>query len=272
MAIRLTIGAMALLLAMAAPAQPVRAPVCNLAAPDAARAGPAESCAQAWFDHNLKLNDLLAVGTHNSYKSGIPAPVLDLIRKAAPGSADELDYAHRPLSEQLDAGARQLEIDVFADPEGGRFVDPAGWRAAGLRLDPAQRAALAEPGFKVLHIPDVDLASHCLALADCLGVIRRWSLAHPGHAPILLMFNAKTDPAPLPQGAAVLPFDHAAFLALDQAILAVFPRSALITPDQVQGRYPSLRDAVLHGNWPRLGAARGKIMFALDEGPDKVAA
>ena len=27
-----------------------------------------------------------------------------------------LDYAHRPLVEQLDAGARQLEIDVLNDP------------------------------------------------------------------------------------------------------------------------------------------------------------
>jgi hypothetical protein len=31
----------------------------------------------------------------------------------------------------------------------------------------------------------------------------------------------------------------------------------LLTPDDVQGHYPTLREAVLHDNWPKLGAARG---------------
>ncbi len=46
----------------------------------------------------------------------------------------------------------------------------------------------------------------------------------------------------------------------------------MITPDQVQGGYPTLREAVLKRGWPSLGAARGKVMFALDEGPAHVAA
>jgi hypothetical protein len=46
----------------------------------------------------------------------------------------------------------------------------------------------------------------------------------------------------------------------------------LLTPDDVQGHYPTLREAVLHDNWPKLGAARGRILFALDENAAKVAA
>jgi membrane-associated phospholipid phosphatase len=245
------------------------APRCDLAAVDAAGAGA--GCQRAWMDRNLKLNDLVTVGTHNSYKTEPPDAILALIRAAAPDRAIELDYGHRPLSEQLDAGARQLEIDVYNDPQGGRFLDPAGLKAAGIALDPARRAALAEPGFKVMHVQDIDVLSSCATLKACLGIVRRWSLAHPDHAPILLMFNAKSDPAPLPGGVDALPFDAAAFDALDREVRAVFPSQALITPDDVQGAYPTLREAVLHGAWPTLGQARGKVLFALDEDPPKVA-
>jgi membrane-associated phospholipid phosphatase len=256
-------------LGLAAPgsAEPAK---CDLAAKDAASAGA--GCARAWIDRNLKLNDLVAVGTHNSYKGALPPAVMALVRAKRPEEADGLDYGHRPLSEQLDAGARQLEIDVYYDPRGGRYADPVGLRAAGEALDPARRAAFAGPGFKVMHIQDVDVFSTCVRLVDCLGAIRRWSLAHPDHAPILLMFNAKTDASPAPGGTDALAFDAAAFDALDAEVRSVFPPSALITPDDVQGAYPSLREAVLAGNWPRLGAARGKVLFALDEPPEKTAA
>lgn len=261
------IGALAIL-PMATPARASTAP-CDLAAHSAKEAG--DGCAAAWIDANLRLNDLVTVGTHNSYKTAIPDAVMARIRAAAPDKADSIDYRHRSLSEQLDAGARQLEIDVYYDPRGGRYLDPAGLRAAGISLDPARRAALAEPGFKVMHIQDVDVLSSCVTLRACLGTVQRWSLAHPGHAPILLMFNAKADRSPLPGGVDALPFDTAAFDALDREIREVLPARSLITPDDVQGRYPTLREAVLHHGWPTLGQARGKILFALDEGPETVA-
>jgi len=242
---------------------------CNLTATDLVGAGA--GCARAWMDHNLKLNDLVTVGTHNSYKTAVPDAVLALIRKAAPQQADEIDYRHRPLAEQLDAGVRQIEIDVYADPAGGRYLDPAGLRVAGVTLDPARRAALAEPGFKVMHVQDLDVLSSCVTLRECLGVVRRWSLDHPDHVPIMLMFNAKADAAAMPGGMDALPFDAATFDALDREIRAVFPPASLITPDDVQRGYPTLRQAVLHDAWPRLGQARGKVLFALDEEPAVVA-
>jgi membrane-associated phospholipid phosphatase len=263
-------AAAALLVSCVLSAGALAAPVrCDVAAADAAGAGA--GCQRAWMDRNLKLNDLVTVGTHNSYKTEPPAAVLALVRAVAPERADELDYGHRPLSEQLDAGARQLEIDVYYDPDGGRFLNPVALGSAGIALDPARRAALAEPGFKVMHVQDVDVLSSCVTLRACLGIVRRWSLAHPDHAPIMLMFNAKTDPSPAPGGVAALPFDSTAFDALDAEVRAVFPPQALITPDDVQGAWPTLREAVLHDAWPTLGQARGKVLFALDEDADKVA-
>jgi len=242
---------------------------CDLTAQQIEDAGA--GCQRAWMDHNLKLNDIVSVGTHNSYKVELPEQIMAMLRASAPESAEELDYRHRPLTEQLDAGARQLEIDVYNDPQGARFIAPVGLRAAGLALAPAQLAALAEPGFKVMHVQDIDVLSSCASWRDCLGIVRRWSLAHPDHAPILIMVNAKTDKAALPGGVAALPFDSAAFDALDEDVRAEFPPEALITPDDVQAGCPTLREAVLSGGWPSLGKARGRVMFALDEDAAKIA-
>jgi hypothetical protein len=38
----------------------------------------------------------------------------------------------------------------------------------------------------------------------------------------------------------------------------------MITPDQVRGSHKTLEEAVLAGDWPTLGASRGKVLFALD--------
>lgn len=205
-----------------------------------------------------QMNDIQVVGTHNSYKLAMRDDVRARIAARSEKMALALDYAHRPLAEQLDHGARQLEIDVNYDPKGGYY--------AGGTDD----AELLKPGFKVLHMAFSDAASSCERLITCLAQIRDWSDAHPGHAPIMLMFNAKEDADP-EHGKPALRFDEQAFDALDREILSVIPRGKLILPDDVQGRYPTLRDAVLAGNWPTLEAARGKIFFALDEHEAKVA-
>jgi hypothetical protein len=123
----------------------------------------------------------------------------------------------------------------------------------------------------VLHIAGIDNSSSCVLLTDCLTLIRAWSDAHPRHVPILLMFNAKDDQNAARGGIDALPFDSAAYDALDAEIRSVLAPGRIITPDAVQGKYPTLRDAVLAGNWPLLEASRGKFLFALDEPPAKVA-
>lgn len=205
----------------------------------------------------VRLNDVALVGTHNSYKQAMPAAVMARVRAVDPKAADALDYAHRPLAEQLDAGARQLEIDVNHDPAGGHY-------AAGSN-DPA----LARPGFKVLHIPGIDNRTHCIQLAECLGQIRAWSSAHPRHLPILILVNAKDERLAARGGIDALPFDAAAWDALDVAFRAGLDER-IITPGEVQGRHPTLRDAVLANAWPTLKAARGRFILALDETPAKV--
>ena len=59
---------------------------------------------------------------------------------------------------------------------------------------------------------------------------------------------------------------------IDREIRSVLKPSELITPDMVQGKHKTLREAVLAGGWPRLKAARGRFMFAIDEPPKVVEA
>ncbi|WEK40083.1 MAG: Ca2+-dependent phosphoinositide-specific phospholipase C [Candidatus Brevundimonas colombiensis] len=253
------------LLLGASPCEPTAADV---------RAAGGDACARAWMDRSLRMNDIAVVGTHNSYKLAIPEAELAAMTAVNP-AARGLDYSHRPLVEQLDAGARQLEIDVLNDPDGGRYARPAsalGGPGHEAPTSPSFRAAMTQPGMKVLHMPDVDFRASCLTFTACLTQIRDWSTAHPDHAPILIMLNAKTGSPSMPGGVAPLAFDAAAWDALDAQIRAVFDAGRLITPDQVRGNHATLRDGVLAGGWPTLGQARGKVFFALDEGPEKVGA
>lgn len=224
----------------------------------------------------LRMTDLMAVGTHNSYKQMIPADEMAAMVAARGKAALGVDYGHRPLTEQLDAGARQLEIDIVADPQGGRYAKPLTAFGRGTALPPEMAAALAKPGFKTMHITDVDFRVSCVTFVSCLQQIRTWSDAHRDHAPILILINAKDGPAAVPGGVVPLAFTEPLFDALDAEIRSVFGEDRLITPDQVRGKAKTLREAVLTpenmgGGWPKLGTSRGKVFFALDETPEKVA-
>ncbi len=253
--------------AVMAIALPVSA--CRLKAPDAAHAG--KDCAHAWIDANLRLNDLQTVGTHNSYKQFITPKLYAMVLKAN-ARAVEIDYGHPTLAEELDDGARGLEIDVAYDPKGGLYAHPLGPKMSGepVAADYAER--MAKPGYKVLHIQDIDFRATCITFVECLTVVRTWSKAHPGHTPISITMNAKDGKSPIPGGANSLDYDTAAFDAWDAEIRSVFQPGEVITPDRVQGKYPTLREAVLAGNWPTLKEARGKVFFALDEEGAKIAA
>ncbi|MEH3159897.1 MAG: Ca2+-dependent phosphoinositide-specific phospholipase C [Sphingomonas taxi] len=214
----------------------------------------------------LRMNDIQVVGAHNSFKARIPDPVMAELRRRYAKLAAALNYYHLPLREQLDRGVRQLEIDIFADPQGGRYADPEGEvlaRAAGVQTG-FDRAAMRRPGYKVFHIPDVDYLSTCVTLARCLGEVDAWSRAHPRHLPIMLTINAADTPGSQ-EVTAPLPLDDPALLdALDAEIRRAIPGRRLLTPDAVRGSAPTLAQAIATRGWPTLEAARGRIFILFD--------
>jgi hypothetical protein len=224
-------------------------------------------------DNALRLNQIQVVGTHNSYHAGI-APAEAQVWKAKNAEAFKgLEYSHQPLGRQLDAGVRQIELDIFADARGGLFADPLGPKmaaAAGLPADAPfdPEGQMRKPGFKVLHMQDIDYRSTCQILVGCLGEVRRWSQAHPGHLPIFILIETKQQkPMAGVQRVVPEPFTPAVFDALDAEIRSVFAPAAMITPDEVRGHYETLNQAVLAGHWPTLESARGKVVFLMDQRP-----
>jgi hypothetical protein len=219
---------------------------------------------------NLRLDQLQVVGTAQSYKQKPDSAVMGLIRMGSKKDAEALDYGLPSLDAQLDSDVRALSFDVAYDPQGGLFKNPAG---AGMSMDLLPDdyiAAMAKPGFKVIHVLDIDYRSSCLALSDCLRQVSAWSKAHPRHLPIIIALKTNDIKTPMPGATRPLPCDEAAMNALEDEIHAAFTSDQLITPDQVQGRYTTLREAVLAHAWPKLSTASGKVIFVLDESDAKV--
>ncbi|MCC5954079.1 MAG: S-layer homology domain-containing protein [Acidimicrobiia bacterium] len=220
-------------------------------------------------DDELRLNEIQVVGTHNSYKKFLQPEFEAALEAQFPGLTQFWDYEHRPLPEQFaELGVRQIELDIFADPEGGRYAERNAQAFAGLPLDPGI-PELHEPGMKVLHIQEVDVESTCWTLVSCLTELREWSDANPGHVPVFVLVEAKdaTIPDPLNLGfVQPIEFDAEQLDAVDAEILSVFDEERIITPDSVRGERETLEEAILTDGWPTLGEVRGKVMFGLDNG------
>jgi len=231
----------------------------------------AMECQELDRDGALKLNQIQLIGTHNSYHAGIAPSESRLWKIRALSAWEGLDYKHEPLTQQLDGGVRQIELDIFADSLGGRYAHPAGLEmvaAAHLPPDPPfdPEGLMMQPGFKVMHVQDLDFRSVCQPFKACLGEVRAWSLAHPGHIPIFILVETKQESKHGPMHLTEAePFTVKTFDELDAEIRSVFPPEEMITPDDVRGTYNTLNEAVLAGNWPTLKSARGKVIFLMDQ-------
>ena len=183
-----------------------------------------------FYDGALRVNQLQALGTHNSYHQ-YPLPPIDGIQ--------QLQYFEDPLDVQLQSqGVRQFELDVHVN------IAPAGT-------------------FSVLHIQGIDENTTCKAFVDCLTTIKTWSDAHSQHIPIgiqLELKNADIALANLPYR----PWVAADLDTLDATIRSVFGANDLLTPDDLRGTHATLPEAIATSGWPTLDASRGKAIFVMD--------
>lgn len=233
------------------------------------------------LDTRLRLNQIQSIGTHNSYHLApgeASAILLEAVRFdvgegwTTPALNQALAYSHPPLEVQLQLGLRQFELDVYADPEGGRFTQPAVFRLREgtpwqIPVDFDPEGQLAQPGFKVFHHPEYDPRSTNYLLRQWVQGMMDWSEDHPGHFPLIVHIEAKQgDPkwlSPDLEPARVDKFDAATWRALEDEIRAIVPAEKLITPDTVRGEYRHLRDAIRGRGWPTLEELQGKILFFL---------
>ena len=111
---------------------------------------------------------------------------------------------------------------------------------------------MSKPGFKVMHVQDLDYRSTCQPFVACLQIVRTWSKAHPKHVPIYILLETKqTDLPPQYHALPTEKFTSSTFDALDAEIRSVFSSGEIITPDQVRGKHKTLEEAVLQNHGPR---------------------
>jgi hypothetical protein len=131
----------------------VAAPLHVQARPSSSGSVGAPAVASA-VDDEVQLNEIQVVGSHNSYHLIPSQAEVDLRRSFIGDAEDALQYRHVPLPEQFGSQkVRQIELDVFLDPAGGKYANPLLRLAAGVG---PYDAAMNEPGIKVLHVQDVD--------------------------------------------------------------------------------------------------------------------
>lgn len=250
----------------------------------------------------IKINQIQVLGTHNSYAKPIDPNVVAMLdpvfnnlgeeyldnmseeqltafRENHPNPVswkESLSYNHPDFKDQLNAGLRSLEIDVYYDPTGDRFSRPAAYKILKERgindLLPFDSSAMKKPGFKVFHMADIDFRSHYPLFRDALDELRNWSNKNPQHTPIFIMVEAKDMHIPLlPGSAEILPFTSEVYDQLDDLVINTLGRDKVITPDDVRGDYLTLEEAILANNWPDVKSSLGKFIFLLLPGSAGIA-
>jgi hypothetical protein len=242
----------------------------------AASAGAQAGYSAPDSDAQVRINQIQIIGSHNSYHAGLLPGIRAYLGEKKPDALRGLDYSHQPLDKQFDGGVRQIELDIFADSKGGHYAHPAGpalEQTAGVQVDPndqnfsgASSDVMMKPGFKVMHVQDLDQHSNCQPFTACLTIVREWSKAHPQHLPIFVLVETKQGkPLNIPNATTPEPFTAASFDELDREIRSVFSGNEMITPDDMRGNYATPNQAARAGAWPTLATARGKVIFLMDQ-------
>jgi hypothetical protein len=231
----------------------------------------------AQYHDSTRLNEIRVLASHNSYKKNPDPKVLRFLsrfKKQLGASNDpiQLDYGHLPLSQQFDQyGVRGIEIDISYDPKGGLYSKrKINMFIPGIRQRVNDKI-MCEPGFKVLHISDVDYETNYLTFKDVLFELKKWSANNPNHSPLFVNIEAKgSNPGDeskflrkLGFKKAIL-FDTLAYQLLDQEILSILSRDNIYFPSDLKGNYSSIQNRIEKEQWPYLSDCLGKIFFLLE--------
>ncbi len=230
------------------------------------------------YPDSIRLNDVRFLASHNSYKKKPDPRVVKFLKrfkKQLSGEMDpiQIDYGHELLSVQMNEyGIRGFELDVNYDPEGGHFKKRrVNAFISGLKQR-SKDTLLNKPGYKLVHIADVDYESNYTTFVQALTEIREWSLKDRQHTPVFINIEIKkANPGDYSKALRFLGFkkainvDSLALLLLDQEIRSVFSGTdCLYTPkDLRQGSVTTKQQLDVNG-WPSLNACLGKIFFILD--------
>lgn len=190
----------------------------------------------------VKFNEVAFLGTHNSYKSGSTdefrklCEALDVATFGLFGS-ETADFAADTLTDQLELGIRNLEIDI--------------------------ETVVGDEGisFAVSHMPYLDNVSSCYDLKGALEEVKLWSDNNPGHLPVTVIIEPKRAVLPV-EGMREFNIEYA--LVLDSLVREVIGDS-LLTPADMMGDYSSFKEMREADGWLPLGETMGKVLVLLHD-------
>jgi len=214
--------------------------------------------------NDLKINEIQVIGSHNSYKKAILPEVYSyLSQKDTLNVLPRIQYEHIPIPKQLDLGLRNLEIDVYADSKGGKYAHPKILDLVKTTEPFDPEGKMKKPGYKMIHITDIDYQTWYYTLEECLKDLKKWSDKHPDHDPVFITLEPKDGNANQfgtePEHYTAQLFDD-----LDNELKKHLGKDRIITPDDIRGSYKTLNEAVLNKNWPKVKDVKGKFLFVLD--------
>jgi hypothetical protein len=232
---------------------------------------------------NTKLNDIRVLASHNSYKKLPHKKVLRFLGKFKKQLGKEndpiqLDYGHVGIEEQLEKyHIRGLELDVYYDPNGKLYQKRKINRFIFGQKVREKNEVIKKPGFKVLHIPDIDYETNYLTFLESLNALKTWSDKNPEHSPVFVNIEAKGSSAADESGflrfigfKRAIKFDSLAYLQLDTEIKSVFPLERILTPSILRADFTSIDERLNEKGWPSLDECLGKIIFILQGNNDEI--
>ncbi len=214
--------------------------------------------------NDLKINEIQVIGSHNSYKKAIISEVYRyLSQKDTLNVLPRIQYEHIPIPQQLDLGLRNLEIDVYADSKGGKYAHPKILDLVKTTEPFDPEGKMKKPGYKMIHITDIDYKTWYYTLEDCLKDLKKWSDQHPDHDPVFITLEPKDGKANQ-FGTEPEHYTSKLFDDLDYELKKYLGKEKIITPDDIRGSYPTLNEAVAKKNWPKVKNVKGKFLFVMD--------
>lgn len=232
-------------------------------------------CLAQDYQDSLPMNEIRVLASHNSYKIQPTDRTMKFISrfKAMLGAENQpfqLSYSHVPIPEQLsDYHIRGLEFDVYNDPKGGRyFKHRLNFFIPKQRVREEKYKELKEPGFKIIHIPDIDYQTNYLTLSSALEELNTWSLLHPRHAPIFV--NIELKGSALGDESRILrffgykkaiPFDRISLLQMDSILKEKL--TTLYTTTEFRANEKTLQSRIKIHGWPTVGTVRGRVFVII---------